>query len=84
MRPSLDYLDIPQRYTGCRVLWGDKATQRDYTRDCKSDCGEEAEDVLETHKRRMHLECVKRAQSPIYEALSATRRKGLLKVRVEM
>ena len=53
---ALDYLHIPQRYTGRGVLWGNETTERNYSRDCESDRGEEAKDILETHKRRVHPE----------------------------
>jgi len=85
VRPSSHYLHIAQRYTGRRVLRGDEAAQRDDTRDCESDCGKEAKDILETHKRRMHCGmCDVSAEPSLSTSVGHEREKELLKVGVEM
>lgn len=56
MRSALDDLHIPQRYAGRGVLWGYETTECNYSRDCEGDGSEEAKDILETHKGRVHPE----------------------------
>ena len=60
MRPSFDYLHIPQLYARAWSLRRHKAAQRNNGGHSKRNRGEEAEDILESNERGVHrakVEC---------------------------